>query len=65
MPKKITPQSDQPAPCIHIKTQSELDAALAGNACIHVDGDAEQSVKDWQVANPPEIEIAGDWGPTT
>jgi hypothetical protein len=32
---------------VRIKTQAELDAMTAAGACIHVDGDAEQSVKGW------------------
>lgn len=65
-PKKTsTPMASQSAPCVHVKTQAELDAALAGNCCIHVNGDAEPSVLQWQAENPPEIEIAGEWGPST
>lgn len=56
------------ANCVHIATQSDLDHALAAretgsDVCIHVRGDAEESVLTWWWANRPEPEVAGDWGP--
>lgn len=57
---------ETPADCWTVATQEELDEALAERAkdstvCIHVHGDAEESVKAWQAANRAEPEIKGNW----
>lgn len=57
---------ETPADCRTVTTQAELDAALAereANAavCIHVHGTAEESVLEWERANRPTPEIAGNW----
>lgn len=43
-------QPEPTAVCAFVTSQTELDAALANGACIHVRNDAEQSVKDWDGA---------------
>lgn len=55
-----------PADCWNVATQEELDEALAAqatepNVCIHVAGNAEESVLAWQAANRIEPEINGKW----
>ena len=65
MPKKTTEPPLAEGSCVHVTTQADLDAAIAAKACVHVKGDAEESVKQWQAENPPEIEVNGDWGPAT
>lgn len=57
---------ETPADCWTVATQEELDEALAERAkdpavCIHVHGNADESVLAWQEANTPKPEIAGDW----
>lgn len=52
---------DRPADCRQVTTQAELDAALASGACVHIRGDAEPSVVEWQAANRVEPKIAGEW----
>ena len=57
---------ETPADCWTVITQEELDEALAEQAkdpsvCIHVHGNAEESVRAWYEANRPTPEIAGNW----
>jgi len=58
--------ADESADCRTVATQAELDAALAERettpaVCIHVHGDAEASVLEWERANRPEPKPAGNW----
>jgi hypothetical protein len=55
-----------PADCWTVATQEELDEALAEQrihpeVCIHVAGNAEQAVLDWQAANHVPPKINGEW----
>lgn len=57
---------DQEAGCWTVATREELDEALAEQAkdpsvCIHVHGNAEESVLEWERANRPEPKPAGNW----